>query len=527
MVWSLSPVDPHSGEASYFIFRKGTYRVGRKGCDIIITKDKGVSRVHGEIVIDEMVSLSRLPGESNKSARVRIKDSSKYGTFVNKDREFSEKVHELSNKETILKDGDVISFGTSNAIYRFSFAPFVFYTHCSQPRAIRDKVSSIGARSTTDFSDECTHVLVDQLMPVNGALINALVAKKPIILTSWVESVAEKSIGSDIPSWSSNMPTLTVEGASVQLVDSITRSKCLEGYTTILDSKQMYQFGDRLPALSEVAGAKAVSVEEYCSTSHDAYYEEKNKVICVTTKGSANKLDHVTELSSFSRVDEIDLLRAVLSGHLDMSMLVRPTVHVSLSSTTDETIVADSETEGEVDTVTSVPAKPSNTISQIAPKCEKIEEVVAPFNPAKKLEDETCTVVRSVHVDGNGMTSKIKKVEYEDDGKIDIIYSQQLIVRASNPSAGPRSTVGNGVPNFKCFRKRCMQSGNSFSNLVQFSKDPYREASFDSTEIKESMKEEKKRKQMEAAAEDMFNNQRGKKKGVAGSIHGLFARTRR
>ncbi|CAN1228806.1 Nibrin homolog [Linum perenne] len=407
-----------------------------------------------------MVSLSRLPGESNISSHVRINDSSKYGTFVNKDREFSEKVHELSNKETTLKDGDVISFGTSNAIYRFSFVPFVFYVNCSQPLTIRDKVTSIGARSTTAFSDECTHVLTDPLMPVNGALIDAIV----------------------------------------------------------------YEFGDRLPALLEVAGAKAVFVEEYCSSSHDTDCGEKNRVICVTTKGSANKLDHVTELSSFSRVHEMDLLRAILSGHLDMSMLIGPTVHVSLSSTTDETIVADSETEGEAETATSVPAKAS-TSSEVAPKCEKIEDL-APFSTAKKLEDETCTV-RSVHVGGSGMTAKITKVEYEDNENFDIIYSQQLVVRGSNPSAEARSTIEIGVPNFKCFRKKCMQSGNSFSNLVPFSRDPYKEASFDSAEIKESMKEEKKRKQLEAAAEDLFNNQRGKKKGMAGSISGLLNRTRR
>uniref|UniRef100_F6H9J4 Uncharacterized protein n=1 Tax=Vitis vinifera TaxID=29760 RepID=F6H9J4_VITVI len=31
MVWGLFPVDPLSGEDSYYIFAKGTYKVGRKG----------------------------------------------------------------------------------------------------------------------------------------------------------------------------------------------------------------------------------------------------------------------------------------------------------------------------------------------------------------------------------------------------------------------------------------------------------------------------------------------------------------
>lgn len=46
--------------------------------------------------------------------------------------------------------------------------------------------SNVGA-STSDDIKECTHVLVEELMPFNEALVDAIVAEKPFVLTSWVE----------------------------------------------------------------------------------------------------------------------------------------------------------------------------------------------------------------------------------------------------------------------------------------------------------------------------------------------------
>lgn len=46
---------------------------------------------------------------------------------------------------------------------------------------------SLGAHITYHLSQECTHVLVDQLMPVKEDMLDAIVAKKPFVLGSWVE----------------------------------------------------------------------------------------------------------------------------------------------------------------------------------------------------------------------------------------------------------------------------------------------------------------------------------------------------
>ncbi|KAI6685387.1 hypothetical protein NL676_031300 [Syzygium grande] len=73
MVWGLFSADSLSGEEKYYIFSKGTYKVGRKGCDIVINKDKGVSRIHAEITVAAMTDTSPSAVESSaSSAKIAI-----------------------------------------------------------------------------------------------------------------------------------------------------------------------------------------------------------------------------------------------------------------------------------------------------------------------------------------------------------------------------------------------------------------------------------------------------------------------
>lgn len=66
-----------------------------------------------------MVCIDRLKNRhSENSSQVQIRDCSKYGTFIDRDPGSKEKVQEFPNKETTLKDGDVVQFGTGNARYR-------------------------------------------------------------------------------------------------------------------------------------------------------------------------------------------------------------------------------------------------------------------------------------------------------------------------------------------------------------------------------------------------------------------------
>ncbi|WCJ25085.1 nijmegen breakage syndrome 1 [Euphorbia peplus] len=521
MVWALVPVDPLSAEDKHYIFNNATFKVGRKGCDVIITKDKGVSRVHAEIVVDDMTFLNP---KSNRSSGVRVRDCSKYGTFINNHLGSKQKVHEFPNKEITLNDGDLVSFGTGNATYRFSFVPLIFYI-CSSAESFQvnhpfqDKVSSIGARISPQLNEECTHVLIANHMSLDNDVVHAVVAKKPVVLLRWVELLAEKNIATEIPSWSPFVPTLKVDGVPVQVVDSVTRANCLKGYACLLEAKDMYKFRDSFPSLLAVAGANVIFAEEFCSNSQSVDYVENFRVLCVIPQSSSDKFGRFSKLSSLSRVNEVDLLCAVISGYLDSSKLVLPTVLVSSSCSTDETIVADSEEE-EVETKSVHTVV--NICSEESPKyVEKMEinkvELSTVHHSLAKLGESS--ILSSVE-NNVAMTSKSKKLEEPETTKSDIIYSQDLIIRDWNLPATTSFTCDN-VINFKRFRKKNTVSGNSFNNLIPYAKYPYKNSDCEDQEIIDSVKEEKKRKQMEAMAEDLFNTEKGRGRGT---LHSRLSR---
>ncbi|WOG97469.1 hypothetical protein DCAR_0416809 [Daucus carota subsp. sativus] len=551
MVWGLFPTEPLSGENRYYIFSQGTYKVGRKGCDVIINKDKGVSRVHAEIVIDAMIALNTQRNTSRIDAKVRIRDCSKYGTFISNDLVSKKKVHEFPSRETTLQEGDLVSFGTGNATYRFSFVPFMFSVCCSVPfKKLQEKISLIGASAIRNWSMECTHVLVDDIAPFNEDIVDAIVGKKPLVCHKWVEVIAESNICTEIPCCSSHAPTLKVEDLSVKFADSMSRENCLRGYTFLLESAPKYQLKDRLQALLEVSGAKVIAVEAFYQSAQGSEGEGNERIALVIPAGSADGSESLRHLSSLLRVNEMHLICATLSGQLDPSVLVLPPVVIASSCSTDETVVADSDEE--VETATSIPNSVALDTINIGESEGRREadvfivmsddqgdegpisrtNIESPHNESKmdvvtnrgdesveKSEQVACSEDRYC-----GKMAREMKDEESDAKNSDIIYSQDLVIRDLKLPAKARSSMNNTVVNFKRFRKMDMQSGNSFNNLIPFAKNPYKDSDYGNEEVAESIKEEKRRKQMEAVADDLFNHEKGKRRGTAGSLHGLFTR---
>ncbi|KAI3982865.1 hypothetical protein MKX01_010348 [Papaver californicum] len=542
MVWGLFPVESLPGEQKYFIFSKGTYKVGRRGCDVIINTDKGVSRVHAEVVVNSMTSLDPLHGNSsNFSLDVHIKDLSKYGTFINKKQGSKAKVHDNPNKETTLKDGDLISFGTGNATYRFCFVPLIFFVYPSIPpkvdRSLQEQISSIGASATHNWKSECTHALVDDSAPVEEDLLDAIMAQKPVILKKWVQVVAEKNISSELPSCADYLPTLMLEGSPVKVVDPKSRENFLAGYTFLFGELYLYTFGEQLQSLLDVAGSKYLSINVFCSTSQASQDGANNRVVLVIPARSANQFNSQQHIRSLPRLTDVKLISAILSGQLDPSAVESPPILVSSSCPTDETIVADSDVE--MDTATTHGVTANANLETLKNEDEPTTDVDIANDPTISDEAMPPPVIHansstskfqnlSSKVENGMMIEKMDKDDEYDTSVVrnsDIIYTQDLIVRDTNPPASFVSTTIRGVVNFKCFRRRETESGNSFRCLIPFSKKPYRENEYGNEEVAEHVKEEKKRKQMEAISEDLFNNDKTRRHGAAGtSIRELLTR---
>ncbi|KAJ6421077.1 hypothetical protein OIU84_028453 [Salix udensis] len=140
----------------------------------------------------------------------------------------------------------------------------------------------------------------------------------------------------------------------------------------------------------------------------------------------------------------------------------------------------------------------SPQISPMKKPPKYVNKVETSIHPHHRLENNH--VVSSTYSIAN-VTTKQETVDEADSGNSDIIYSQDLIIRDLNLPAQISSPPNNGFLNFKRL-KRDFDYGNQ--------------------DMVESVKEEKRRKQMEAVAEDLFNTEKGRRRGVAGSLHGLL-----
>lgn len=554
MVWGLFPSNPLSGEEKYYIFTKGTYKVGRKGCDVTLN-DKGVSRIHAEIIVDAMESLEPIENRSSTCvSKVRIRDCSKYGTYIVKNSSIKERVDDCPGKEKYLKDGDLVKFGTGELTYRFSYVPLIFYlcnfTSSQGTQFTQEIVSSIGACVAYKWTTECTHVIVDPFMPVTEEIIDIILSKKPLVLSTWLELVAGTRIHNEIPSYSQYIPTLALDDESVTVADTRTRENCLKGYTFVLGSSNKYRFKERVQSILEVAGAKVLSAEDFDSNTQEQVGFDNFMVLVIP----ADSTERFCQNSSLSKVNEIKLISAVISGYLDPSLLISSSiVVVSSSCSTDETVVADSDAEAETATsdhptmakvvvgnagdVSERYALKKHTVSlsedalgadsmlQSDRKIIRGKEATE----CKSVYETSANQVASLLGDGKIMSFLEPKREVAnaksnslESQNLDILYSQNLIVKGTNAQASTGAVTNVGVINFKRFRKSNMQSGNSFSNLVPFSKYPYTDSDYDK-EVVEHVKDEKRRKQMEAMAEDLFHNERKRRRGVAGSVQKLLS----
>eukprot|EP00850_Spirogloea_muscicola_P022781 SM000311S11927 [mRNA] locus=s311:14425:19350:- [translate_table: standard] len=112
----------------------------------------------------------------------------------------------------------------------------------------------------------------------------------------------------------------------------------------------------------------------------------------------------------------------------------------------------------------------------------------------------------------------------EDGGpvevKADITYSQ-IMVNPAQPAAAQSEPDTKSTPNFKRFKKvtRGAAPGNSFEMLVPFAKEAYRESNL-GRELEAFAASEKKRKQRETAAEELFQAEKVKRQKASG-VSGL------
>mmetsp|Transcript_6933 Transcript_6933/g.42338 ORF Transcript_6933/g.42338 Transcript_6933/m.42338 type:complete len:416 (+) Transcript_6933:277-1524(+) len=124
--------------------------------------------------VDEIEDLEKTP-------HVVLKDTSKYGTLVNKER--------IVGAEKVLKDGDEVCFGAQGAIFTLERRNFVLCLDSkSETLENLHAISKIGAHAVGRWGPECTCVLVSEDAAASSTVACALAAGTPVIGPSWLKA---------------------------------------------------------------------------------------------------------------------------------------------------------------------------------------------------------------------------------------------------------------------------------------------------------------------------------------------------
>uniref|UniRef100_A0A8C5RI35 Nibrin n=1 Tax=Laticauda laticaudata TaxID=8630 RepID=A0A8C5RI35_LATLA len=182
-MWKLCPSDEAAGGPLYRLLVGVEYVVGRKNCGILIQNDQSISRSHAVLSVKHpQMNLS----QSSSFPELTLKDTSKYGTFVNGEK--------LQNGNTItLNTGDRITFGVFESKYRVEYEPLVVCSSCLdvlQKNILNKNILQLGGHVVNEWNEDCTH-LVMVLVKVTVKTICALICGRPIMKPEYFDELVK------------------------------------------------------------------------------------------------------------------------------------------------------------------------------------------------------------------------------------------------------------------------------------------------------------------------------------------------
>ncbi|NXK46810.1 NBN protein, partial [Chauna torquata] len=227
-----------SGEP-YRLLAGTEYVVGRKNCAILIQDDQSISRSHA------VLTVSRPETTHSQSVSVPIltvKDTSKYGTFVNGSK--------LSGTSRSLQSGDRVNFGVFESKFRVEYESLVVCSSCldvAQKAALNQAIQQLGGLVVNEWTKECTH-LVMVSVKVTVKTICALICGRPIIKPEFFDELI-KAVQSrqQLPTPESFYPPVdepSIGTEHLDLSEHRERKKIFTGKTFIfLTAKQHKKLG--------------------------------------------------------------------------------------------------------------------------------------------------------------------------------------------------------------------------------------------------------------------------------------------
>ncbi|NXS11915.1 NBN protein, partial [Neodrepanis coruscans] len=215
------------------------YVVGRKNCAILIQDDQSISRSHAVLTVSRPETT---PSQSLSVPVLTVRDTSKYGTFVNGSK--------LNGTTISLQSGDRINFGVFESKFRVEYEPLVVCSSCldvGQKAALNQAIQQLGGLVVNEWTKECTH-LVMVSVKVTVKTICALICARPIIKPEFfIELIKAIQSRQQLPNHESFYPPVdepSIGTEKLDLSEHHERKKIFSGKTFVfLSAKQHKKLG--------------------------------------------------------------------------------------------------------------------------------------------------------------------------------------------------------------------------------------------------------------------------------------------
>eukprot|EP00064_Thunnus_orientalis_P005659 superscaffoldBa00000566_g5673 len=258
------------GEIHYLLSSK-EYVVGRKNCDILLPSDQSISRAHAHLTATDQT--------------LTVKDTSKYGTFVNSTRL-------AENTPVNLKSGDSITFGVFHSKFSVEHQKPVVCSSCLDndgKASLSQALLPLGGKLVNSWTQDCTHLAMPTVK-VTIKTIAALLCCRPIVKPEFFselsKAVQQKLSPPKAESFTPEIdePSLNKEDVNLEAIPA--RKQLFTGLIFIfLSAKQL----KRLSAAVNFGGGRSQLLEEGF-VPRDLLESPQSCVVDVTTGSSQTLL---------------------------------------------------------------------------------------------------------------------------------------------------------------------------------------------------------------------------------------------
>lgn len=196
----MSWVLVQNGSQRRLRLRPGTIQVGRAQTTQIKATHQSVSRIHAEIVVDGHVG----PLMQVAPTGIYVVDQSSTGhTFVNGKPSLGK------GQRTALSNGDLLAFGVDPATFTAVWSPMVL-SYSSRAPAEEAQAMAVLARTagvflTSDWTPECTHLLIEQLA-ITPKLLCCVADGGIPVAPSYLDALSKSGLAEPAPDPSRHRP---------------------------------------------------------------------------------------------------------------------------------------------------------------------------------------------------------------------------------------------------------------------------------------------------------------------------------